>query len=107
MARARRRAGARERSHLDLARCIIAAHFEEKAMGGPDTLQAKRPAGIGEEEWQLRIRLAACYRLFDWLDWTDSIFNHITVRVPGPQRHFLINPFGLYFTEVNASNLVK
>jgi ribulose-5-phosphate 4-epimerase/fuculose-1-phosphate aldolase len=76
-------------------------------MGGPDTLQAKRPAGIGEEEWQLRIRLAACYRLFDWLDWTDSIFNHITVRVPGPQRHFLINPFGLYFTEVTASNLVK
>jgi ribulose-5-phosphate 4-epimerase/fuculose-1-phosphate aldolase len=76
-------------------------------MGGPDTLQTKRPAHVPEEEWTLRVRLAACYRLFDWLDWTDSIFNHITVRVPGPNRHFLINPFGLYFTEVTASNLVK
>ncbi|MSQ52797.1 MAG: class II aldolase/adducin family protein [Betaproteobacteria bacterium] len=76
-------------------------------MGGPDSLQATRPANIADDEWQLRIKLAACYRLFEWLNWTDSIFNHITVRVPGPKRHFLINPFGLYYSEITASNLVK
>jgi ribulose-5-phosphate 4-epimerase/fuculose-1-phosphate aldolase len=76
-------------------------------MGGPDTVQTRRPAHIGEEEWALRVRLAACYRLFDYVKWTDSIFNHITVRVPGRDRHFLINPFGLHYSEVTASNLVK
>ena len=58
-------------------------------------------------EWELRQRLASCYHLFDFLGWNDSIFNHITVRVPGPERHFLINPFGLNYSEVTASNLVK
>lgn len=76
-------------------------------MGGPENPQGTRPANISEIEWNLRIKLAACYRLFEWLNWTDSIFNHITVRVPGPERHFLINPFGLYYSEVTASNLVK
>jgi ribulose-5-phosphate 4-epimerase/fuculose-1-phosphate aldolase len=76
-------------------------------MGGPETLQTRQPEGMTAEEWKLRIRLAACYRLFDFLGWTDSIFNHITVRVPGPDRHFLINPFGLCYSEVTASNLVK
>ncbi len=59
------------------------------------------------EEWALRVELAACYRLFDYLGWTEMIFNHITARVPGPERHFLINPFGLHYSEVTASNLVK
>jgi ribulose-5-phosphate 4-epimerase/fuculose-1-phosphate aldolase len=59
-----------------------------------------------EAERQVRVRLAACYRIFDHLGWTESIFNHITLRVPGPETVFLINPFGLHYTEVTASNLV-
>ncbi|MDE2287629.1 class II aldolase/adducin family protein [Pandoraea sp.] len=58
-------------------------------------------------ESALRIELAACYRIFAMLGWTELIYNHITVRIPGPQRHFLINPFGLHYSEVTASNLVK
>jgi ribulose-5-phosphate 4-epimerase/fuculose-1-phosphate aldolase len=58
-------------------------------------------------EWEVRQRLAACYHLVDFFGWNDSIFNHISVRVPGPDRHFLINPFGLNYFEVTASNLVK
>src|SRR5437762_8892256 len=61
---------------------------------------------ISEAERQARIRLAACYRVFDHLGWTESIFNHITLRVPGPETVFLINPFGLHYSEVTASNLV-
>lgn len=59
------------------------------------------------DERALRVQLAACYRLFAMLGWTELIYNHVTVRVPGPQRHFLINPFGLHYSEVTASNLVR
>jgi ribulose-5-phosphate 4-epimerase/fuculose-1-phosphate aldolase len=63
------------------------------------------------DEHKLRVDLAACYRVFALLGWTEMIYNHITVRLPesvsGPQRQFLINPFGLHYTEVTASNLVK
>ena len=62
---------------------------------------------MSREEWDARVQLAACYRIFDMLGWTEMIFNHITLRVPGPQRHFLINPYGLWYREVTASNLVK
>jgi len=62
-------------------------------------------------ERQLRTDLAACYRIFDHLGWTELIYNHITVRLPpevsGGDLHFLINPFGLHFNEVSAANLVK
>jgi ribulose-5-phosphate 4-epimerase/fuculose-1-phosphate aldolase len=58
-------------------------------------------------ESALRVELAGTYRVFAMLGWTELIYNHITVRVPGPQTHFLINPFGLHYTEVCASNLVK
>lgn len=69
-------------------------------------LQSAAASGIDEAEWQVRVQLAACYRLFDHLGWTELIFNHITARVPGTE-HFLINPFGLRYDEVTASNLVK
>lgn len=59
------------------------------------------------EERALRLELAACYRIFAMLGWTELIYNHITLRIPGPDTHFLINPFGLLYTEVTASNLVK
>ncbi len=66
-----------------------------------------KPAGMAAEEWAIRLELAACYRAFDWMGWTLLIYNHITARVPGPERHYLINPYGLWYSEVTASNLVK
>jgi ribulose-5-phosphate 4-epimerase/fuculose-1-phosphate aldolase len=74
------------------------------AMGGERRLA---DASIGEEERKVRIQLAACYRLAQRNGWDELIFNHISARVPGPDHHFLINPFGLAFEEVTASNLVK
>ena len=59
------------------------------------------------EEWQARLDLAACYRIFDHLGWSESIYNHISLKVPGEEDTFLINPFGLMYDEVTASNLVK
>jgi len=67
----------------------------------------RKPAGMTAEEWSVRLELAACYRAFDWLGWTELIYNHITARVPGPERLYLINPYGLWYNEVTASNLVK
>ena len=58
-------------------------------------------------EQDLRIQLAASYRLVEKLGWSYLIFGHLTARVPGPEKHFLINPFGLRYDEVTASNLVK
>jgi len=62
---------------------------------------------IGPEEWKLRVELAALYRLVALHGWDDLIFTHISVRVPGPEHHFLINPYGLLFEEITASSLVK
>ena len=66
-----------------------------------------KPARFSDAEWQARVQLAACYRMFAHLGWAELIYNHISLRVPGPDDHFLINPFGLHYTEVTASNLVK
>ena len=66
-----------------------------------------RNLDCSEEEWQVRLELAACYRVFDHLGWSESIYNHISVKVPGEEGAFLINPFGLLYSEVTASNLVK
>lgn len=62
---------------------------------------------VSEEEWQLRVDLAACYRLVALYGWTDLIFTHLSARIPGPEHHFLINPFGLMFDEITASSLVR
>lgn len=62
---------------------------------------------VSAEEWQLRVELAACYRLVAMYGWTDLVFTHISARVPGPEHHFLINPYGLMFDEITASSLVK
>jgi len=62
---------------------------------------------VSAEEWQLRIDLAACYRLVAAYGWSDLVFTHISARVPGPEHHFLINPYGLLFEEITASSLVK
>lgn len=63
-------------------------------------------AQVSEQEWQLRCDLAACYRLVALYGWTDMVFTHISARVPGPEHHFLINPYGLLFEEITASSLV-
>ena len=62
---------------------------------------------ISPAEWALRVQLAAAYRIADHLGWSELIYTHISVRVPGPEHHFLINPYGLNFDEVTASSLVK
>ncbi len=59
------------------------------------------------EEWQTRVDLAACYRIVAMHGWDDLVFTHISARVPGPEEHFLINPYGMLFEEITASSLVK
>src|SRR6478752_8240125 len=62
---------------------------------------------VSDEEWRLRVDLAACYRLVALYGWDDLIFTHISARLPGPEHHFLINPYGMLFHEMRASDLVK
>jgi ribulose-5-phosphate 4-epimerase/fuculose-1-phosphate aldolase len=66
-----------------------------------------RPARFSAAEWEARVQLAAAYRIFDLLGWTELIYNHISLRVPDDSACYLINPFGLHYSEVCASNLVK
>src|SRR5437762_9402154 len=65
------------------------------------------PSGMTDAEWNQRVNLAACYRLVAMYGWDDLVFTHISARVPGPDHHFLINPYGLMFGEITASSLVK
>ncbi|NBC20377.1 MAG: class II aldolase [Alphaproteobacteria bacterium] len=62
---------------------------------------------VSAEEWKARVDLAAMYRLVALNGWDDMIFTHISHRVPGPDHHFLINPYGFFFEEMTASSLVK
>ncbi|WP_428820147.1 class II aldolase/adducin family protein [Microbulbifer sp. MCCC 1A16149] len=62
---------------------------------------------VSAEEWQLRVDLAAAYRLVAHYGWDEIVFTHLSVRIPGPEHHFLINPFGALFEEITASSLVK
>jgi len=62
---------------------------------------------VSADEWQLRCDLAAAYRLVAHYGWSDLVFTHISARIPGPEHHFLINPYGLMFDEITASSLVK
>lgn len=73
-------------------------------------MQARTAAvrdAVSNEEWQTRVDLAAAYRLVALYGWDDLIFTHISARVPGPEHHFLINPYGMMFDEITASSLVK
>ncbi|MDJ0812662.1 MAG: class II aldolase/adducin family protein [Woeseiaceae bacterium] len=62
---------------------------------------------VSDQEWALRVDLAACYRLIAMYGWDDLVFTHISARVPGPDEHFLINAYGMLFEEITASSLVK
>src|ERR1700748_868473 len=65
------------------------------------------PSNMSAAEWEQRINLAACYRLVALYGWDDLVDTHISARVPGPDHHFLINPYGMLFHEIPASSLVK
>jgi ribulose-5-phosphate 4-epimerase/fuculose-1-phosphate aldolase len=75
------------------------------------SLPVQKPSTIREEvaesEWNARVDLAAAYRLVALYGWDDLIFTHLSARVPGPEHHFLINPYGMMFEEITASSLVK
>jgi len=62
---------------------------------------------VSDEEWAVRVDLAAAYRMVAHYGWDDLIFTHLSARVPGPEHHFLLNPYQLMFEEVTASSLVK
>jgi ribulose-5-phosphate 4-epimerase/fuculose-1-phosphate aldolase len=62
---------------------------------------------VSPEEWRARVDLAAAYRLVAYYHWDDLIFTHLSARVPGPDHHFLLNPYGMMFDEITASSLVK
>ena len=65
------------------------------------------PPATDSEEWRLRRELTDFYHLIDFLGWTEMIFNHISVRLPGTAHHYLVNPFGLNYTEITPENLLK
>lgn len=67
----------------------------------------QKPAHTTDDEWALRCELAECYRLIDYFGWTETIFNHISARLPGPAHHYLVNPFGLNYNEITPANLLK
>jgi ribulose-5-phosphate 4-epimerase/fuculose-1-phosphate aldolase len=62
---------------------------------------------VGDEEWAVRVDLAAAYRMVAHYGWDDLIFTHLSARIPGPEHHFLLNPYNLMFEEVTASALIK
>src|SRR6516162_7291897 len=65
------------------------------------------PSATESEEWRLRRELTDFYHLVDFLGWTELIFNHISVRLPGAAHNYLVNPFGLNYTEITPENLLK
>src|SRR3954453_23003311 len=62
---------------------------------------------VSDEEWAIRVDLAAAYRIVAYYGWDDLIFTHLSARIPGPEHHFLLNPYNLMFEEVTASSLIK
>jgi len=77
------------------------------SMSAPEVKTSKVRDLVSKEEWQVRVDLAAAYRLVAAYGWDDLVFTHISARVPGPEHHFLINPYGMMFEEITASSLVK
>jgi ribulose-5-phosphate 4-epimerase/fuculose-1-phosphate aldolase len=73
------------------------------SIAGASSLKGK----VSEEEWNVRVDLAALYRLVAREGWDDMIYTHISARIPGPEHHFLLNPYGYFFEEITASSLVK
>ena len=81
---------------------------EKVVVKGPSNHSIRSLEGkVSAEEWKQRVELAALYRLVALYGWDDLIFTHISARIPGPEHHFLINPYGMMFEEITASSLVK
>ena len=76
-------------------------------MGVSPSVASSVRSQVSEAEWKLRVDLAACYRLVARYGWDDLIFTHISAKLDGPEHHFLINPYGMFFDEITASSLVK
>src|SRR6202047_205859 len=76
-------------------------------MSSPITKTPAVNTCVSPEEWETRVDLASAYRLVALYGWDDLVFTHISARVPGPEHHFLINPYGMLFDEITASSLVK
>ena len=81
----------------------MATLMNDNASGSDADVRAQ----VSDEEWQVRVDLAAAYRLVALYGWDDLIFTHLSARVPGPEHHFLINPYDMMFEEITASSLVK
>src|ERR1700730_16613665 len=76
--------------------------------GAIDMLPTRLSPGVMDpEEWRLRCELTDFYHLVDFFGWTEMIFNHISVRLPGAAHHYLVNPFGLNYSEITPENLLK
>ena len=88
--------------------CVATMNRGVENVRALDTVEVPSLEGqVSAEEWALRVDLAAAYRLVAYYGWDDLIFTHLSARVPGPEHHFLMNPYNLMFEEVTASSLVK
>jgi ribulose-5-phosphate 4-epimerase/fuculose-1-phosphate aldolase len=77
------------------------------SLPSPTFDHASQPPHMSDAEWALRCELAECYHLIDYFGWTETIFNHVSARLPGPAHHYLVNPFGLNYCEITPANLIK
>ena len=81
--------------------------METTLLNNPTKIRSETPSNFSQQERSIRIELAAAYRLVDFFGWCELIYGHLTAHVPGPESHFLINPYGLNYDEVTVSNLIK
>jgi len=81
--------------------------METTLLNNPTKIRSETPSNFSQQERSIRIELAAAYRLVDYFGWCELIYGHLTAHVPGPEPHFLINPYGLNYDEVTATNLIK
>ena len=81
--------------------------METTLLNNTTKIRSKSPSNFSQQERSIRIELAAAYRLVDFFGWCELIYGHLTAHVPGPEPHFLINPYGLNYDEVTATNLIK
>jgi len=81
--------------------------METTLLNNPNKIRSETPSNFSQQERSIRIELAAAYRLVDFFGWCELIYGHLTAHIPGPKPHFLINPYGLNYDEVTATNLIK
>src|SRR5271170_3814507 len=87
---------------------LFACIIPYRRIGATDMLPTRSsPTAMDPEEWRLRCELTDFYHLVDFLGWTEMIFNHISVRLPGAVHRYLVNPFGLNYAEITPENLLK